>query len=114
MAKTAKQKIIDALEDKGLIIQGISFQPMGRSLEMCGPLGGWEIWIDETASPLRGADNPIVGYNYKEILEQIQLAYKGYDFCPVCGHGIEHREEQNMFCENCRTDFSEIVEKERN
>lgn len=110
MAKTKKQIIITALEAKGLEVDTITFQPISKAQEMCGASGGWEIYIDEKKTPLRGADNPIVGYNTEEILQQVKQLSRGYDFCPACGIGIDHHEERAMFCENCRTDFSEMVE----
>ncbi len=108
MSKSKKQKIVESIEAKGLVIESCEWQPISKGGIMCGAEGGWTIFIDEEKSPLRGVSNPILGYNYEEVLEMIKLARKGIDFCPMCGIGISRQEEAMRFCEECRTDFDDI------
>ena len=58
-----KQKIRKALKAKGYTIEWLDWDPIGRSIEMCGPEGGWNILTKEGAH--------LLGYNIEEIMEQI-------------------------------------------
>lgn len=64
-----KEVILRALEAKGVIVESIEYKPIGTALQMCGNSGGWEVYVHEAKS--FGLDNPLVGYNYQEILNQI-------------------------------------------
>lgn len=52
-----------AAKDCGLVIAQLSWEPVGISLEMQGPSGGWYV---ETA------DGKFVAYNAKDICEQMR------------------------------------------
>lgn len=106
-----KEIILKALAAKGLEAEPFDWEPIRKGGIMCGCEGGWTIFIDTNLTPLRGIDNPITGYNVNEVLDRIKMASRGYDYCPACKIGISRKEERMMFCENCRTDFSEIINK---
>lgn len=103
-----KQKIEKALEKKGLSVQFVNWEPVSGNYEMSGREGGWEIMIDEDKTPLRGADNPILGHNFGEVMAIIDKCYVGFDYCPECGIDIDTHEEEIGFCNNCRTDFNHL------
>lgn len=109
MKKSKKQIITESLEAKGFEVESIEFKPVSKAMEMCGDGGGWEIYISDN-TPAKGISyNPIVGYNSEEVLKKIDGLVKRIDLCPACGCGISSGEENMQFCENCRTDFSEMV-----
>ena len=57
-----KKKIEKALSAKGYNAQSISWTPIGGSMEMCGPEGGWVVELKREF---------IFGYNVNEVIGQI-------------------------------------------
>lgn len=68
-------KITKALKEKGYVPTDLEWMPIGGSPIMCGPEGGWFIDFE----PIEGMNSPggrstynIIGYNIKEVLEEIE------------------------------------------
>ena len=78
-----KQKIIQALESKGYVIEYIAWEPIGKAMEMCGPSGGWyveidinndvEVFLSKNPNVVSlQFDHTLLGYNFNEVLEEIE------------------------------------------
>ena len=63
-------KIIKAVKAKGWEIIELSWDPIGPSMEMCGPDGGWYLTVEYNGD--KYDYETILAYNIKEILEQIE------------------------------------------
>lgn len=60
----ARRKIREAAEKRALIIEWMSWEPIGQMVEMSGREGGWEVWFTNGGHAL--------GYNADEVVEWIE------------------------------------------
>ncbi len=59
-----KEKITKALNEKGYEIEWLHWDPIGKSVEMCGPEGGWNVLTKQGVH--------LLDYNITGIMKQIE------------------------------------------
>lgn len=52
----------------GIKLSSVVWTPVGPSMEMCGPTGGWLVFLEDEYSEY----NPIVAYHYRHVLQQLR------------------------------------------
>lgn len=61
-----ERKIRAAAERHGIKLDEVRWEPIGGSMEMCGPSGGWVAFEEGDGG------YTFVGYHFKEVIERIE------------------------------------------
>lgn len=103
-----KDKIIKTLSKYNLVAEEIDWTPIGVSMEMCGPGGGWLVRLTN--------GNIYMAYNINELINEIET-YEGHHTDPemiqkYCNHvacwkdGYDH--SKGSMCAKCKKDLGDI------
>jgi len=63
-------KITKAVKAKGWKMLELSWEPIGKGCEMCGPDGGWYLDVEHDGDKYDFEN--ILGYNIGEVLEEVE------------------------------------------
>ncbi len=81
----AKRRILECAENHNLEITDITWTPIGKNLEMCGPEGGWAV-TDSTS-------NVYVGYNVDMVCEDIRFQTTEAHYAGTVSDGLDDDQE---------------------
>jgi hypothetical protein len=63
-----EQRIRNRAKKLDIKLTSVEWTPVGPSMEMCGPSGGWLVFLEDEYSE----HNPIVAYHYRHVMQQLQ------------------------------------------
>jgi hypothetical protein len=65
-----RDRIQNAAAALGLVTTEVEWEPLGTAAEMCGPSGGWSVWLEDPEGHHLGV---AVGYNVDEVIADMEL-----------------------------------------